>query len=135
MHEDRTGKTFPDRQPYGVISIMEDKTGKLWFGTRGKTFVYDGKTFTVSTNKGKPFINVATIINDKKGNIWLNGSGLWRYDGSTLTNFTQHSVLCVYEDRNGNIWTSSGNHPSDQNWVLTRYDAKSLDNETPTVAV
>jgi ligand-binding sensor domain-containing protein len=135
MHEDRTGKTFPGRPPYGVNSIIEDKTGKFWFGTKGNTFVYDGRTFTAFTNKGKPFINVATIIKDKKGNLWLNGSGLWRYDGSTLTNVTQHSALCVYEDRNGNIWTSSVNDPSDQDWVLTRYDAKSLDNETPTVTV
>ncbi len=135
MNEDRTGKSFPDiRPPNGVNSIFEDKTGKFWFGTRGNTFVYDGKTFTVFTNKGKPFINVWTIIEDKKGNIWLGGNdGLWRYDGNTFTNFTQNSVLYVYEDRNGNIWTSSINHPSDQNWALTRYEARSLDNETPTV--
>jgi ligand-binding sensor domain-containing protein len=140
MNEDRTGKTFPDRPPYEVTSIIEDKTGKFWFATRGKAFVYDarlndevgqGKTFTVFTNKGKPFTNVGTIIEDKKGNIWLGGYGLWRYDGSTFTNFTQNSVLYVYEDRNGNIWTSSVSHPSDQNWVLSRYEAKSLDTRSP----
>ena len=134
MTEDKTGRTFPDiRPPKSVNSIIEDKTGKLWFGTRDNAFVYDGKTFTVFTNKGKPFTNVGTIIEDKKGNIWLNGNGLWRYDGSTFTNFTQNSVLFVYEDRNGNIWTSSVSHPSDQNWVLSRYEAQSLDNKEPTV--
>jgi len=51
--------------------FLEDKTGKLWFGTGGEACFYDGKTFTVLTHKGKPFRNVRTIIEDKKGNIWL----------------------------------------------------------------
>ena len=130
MNEDRTVKSFPERQPYGVNSIVEDRTGKFWFATNGNTFIYDGKTFTVFTNKGKPFKGVGNIIEDKNGNIWLGGT---RYDGSTFTNFTQRSVLYVYEDRNGNIWTSSVRSPSDQNWVLSRYEAKSLGNKEPTV--
>ena len=144
MSEDRTGKTFPNllRPPNEVTSIIEDKTGKFWFGTRGNTFVYDGKTFTVFTHNDKPFNNVRSIIEDKKGNIWLGGTdGLWRYDGSTFTNFTQNSVGYIYEDKNENIWTSSvrsinsspANHASYQNWVLSRYEAKSLSNEEPTV--
>ena len=134
MTEDRTGKSFPDmRPPNEVNSIIEDKTGKFWFGTRGNTFVYDGKTFTVFTNKDKPFTNVRTIIEDKKGNIWLGGNdGLWRYDGSTFT-IMQNFGGFIYEDRNGNIWTSSANHLSDQNSVLSRYEAKSLYNKKPTV--
>jgi len=50
-----------------VNSIIEDKTGKLWFGTR--------------------------VIKDKKGNIWTNSqranNGGWvlsRYDEKSLTN-------------------------------------------------
>ncbi len=31
------------------------------------------------------------------------------------------------------IWTSSRSRPSDQNWVLSCYEAKSLDNNKPTV--
>lgn len=130
MNEDQTGKIFLDRPPFEVTSIIEDKTGKFWFGTRGNTFVYDGKTFSVFTNNGKPFTGVGTIIEDKNGNIWLGGI---RYDGSTFINFTRNSVLYVYEDRNGNIWTSSANQSSDQNSVLSRYDAKSLDNKKPLV--
>jgi ligand-binding sensor domain-containing protein len=129
MDEDRTGKSFSERQPYGVNSIIEDRTGKFWFATNVNTFIYDGKTFSVFANKGKPFKNVGNIIEDKKGNIWLGGT---RYDGSTFTNFTSSSVLYVYEDRNGNIWTSSS-RPNEQNWVLSRYEAKSLDNKEPTV--
>jgi ligand-binding sensor domain-containing protein len=129
-----------------VNAIIEDKTGKFWFGTRGNTFVYDGKTFTTITNKdGKPFTNVRSIIEDKKGNIWLGGNdGLWRYDGSTFTNFTQKFVGYIYEDKKGNIWTSSvssndlnrvlsGYNANTAAWALSRYDEKSLSNKKPTV--
>lgn len=131
--EDRTGKTVPDftRPPNEVTSIIEDKTGKLWFATRGKTFVYDGITFATLAHGGNPFTNVRSIIEDQKGNIWLGGNdGLWRYDGSTFTIFTQNFVGYIIEDRKGNIWTSShGTH----GWVLTRYDEKSLSHKKPTV--
>lgn len=136
MNEDRAGKTFQDRPPYEVNSIIEDKTGKFWLGTRGNTFIYDGKTFTVFRNKaGKPFTNVRSIVEDRKGNIWLGGpDGLWLYDGSTFSQFTQRFVGYIYEDKKGNIWTSSeANHASDQNWVLSRYEAKSLSNKNPAV--
>src|SRR6478736_3661902 len=60
VFEDRTGRSLPDvRPPNEVNSIIEDKTGKLWFATRGNTFVYDKNIFTVfKTNEGKPFTNV-----------------------------------------------------------------------------
>lgn len=131
MTEDNTGKTFPNftRPPNEVTSIIEDKTGKLWFGTRGNTFVYDGKTFTVFTNNGKPFTNVRSIIEDKEGNIWLGGNdGLWRYDGTTFTSFTTNFVGYIYEDKKGNIWTGSeGATP--RNWLLSRYNENTLSNE------
>jgi len=42
-----------------MTTILEDKTGKFWFGTRGYLSVYDGKTFTTLTNEdGKGFKNV-----------------------------------------------------------------------------
>ena len=135
MIENRTGKTFPDftRPPNEVNSIIEDKTGKFWFSTRGNTFIYDGKRFTVFTHNGNPFSNVRTITEDKKGNIWLGGpDGLWRYDGSTFTNFTQKFVGYIIEDKKGNIWTSSESD-NGQGWALSRYDEKSLSNKKPTV--
>jgi ligand-binding sensor domain-containing protein len=135
MAEDRTGKTFPDftRPPNGVTAVIEDKKRNFWFCTTGHTFVYDGKVFTVVIHDGKPFTNVRTIIEDKKGNIWLGGNdGLWRYDGNTFANVTPNFVGYIYEDKNGNIWTSSTRDIGEQ-WVLSRYDEKSLNNAQPTV--
>jgi ligand-binding sensor domain-containing protein len=122
--------------------VLEDRKGNLWFaskdsgvywfGTTVNTFIYDGKTFSLFTDNGKPFKNVFNIIEDRKGNIWLGGT---RYDGNTFTNLTNSSILCLYEDRNGNIWTTSSISPSEKNWVLSRYEGNSIDNQEPTVTI
>lgn len=138
MIEDFTGKTFQNRRPYEVNAILEDKKGKLWFATRGNTFVYDArkmdgeaKIFSVFTFDNKPFKNVRSIIEDKKGNIWLGGNdGLWRYNGSDFTNFTKTFVGYIYEDKKGNILTSSGGVSGGNDWRLSRYNEKSLSNKT-----
>jgi len=117
-----------------VNSITEDKTGKLWFGTRGHATIYNGKTFTTVTNyAGKPFTNVRSIIKDKSGNIWLGGTdGLWRFDGNTFTNLTNKFVGCIIEDKKGNIWTSS-EAAVGKGWALSRYNKKSLTDKNPVV--
>jgi ligand-binding sensor domain-containing protein len=127
-----TTKELPADDQSDVNSIIEDKTGKFWFGTRGDARVFDGKTFTVLVHDGQTFTNVRTIIEDRKGNIWLAGQdGLWRFDGSTFTNFTDDFVGYVYEDRKGNIWTSSQSSYTGK-WGISRYDEKSLSYKKPT---
>jgi ligand-binding sensor domain-containing protein len=136
-----------------INSIVEDKTGKFWFGTGGNAYIYNGKTFTILTHDGKPFTNVRSIIKDKKGTIWLGGNdGLWRCNRSTFTNFSQNFVGYIYEDKEGNIWTSSQENQYDingsratipltfgadfrGNWALFRYDGRSLYNKKPTVTL
>lgn len=126
-----------------VNAVIQDKTGKFWFGTRGNATVQDaplnnkvgqGKTFSTVTRKdGKPFTNVRSIIKDKKGNIWLGGAdGLWRYDGSTFTNLTQKFVGYIMEDKKGNIWTSSES-AANKDWAISRYDVKTLYDKNPAV--
>jgi ligand-binding sensor domain-containing protein/polyisoprenoid-binding protein YceI len=120
-----------------ITTIIEDKTGKLWVGTRGDAFVYDGKTFTPLIHKGKTFTNVWSIIEDRKGNIWLGDvtHGLWRYDGNTFTNVSERGTFAIIEDKQGNIWTTGPvNSAHVAVWALSRYDAKSLYSNKPTVA-
>ncbi len=124
--------------PYdnAVNSIVQDKTGKFWFGTRGNTFTFDGKKSTAVTYKGEPFLNVRKIIADTKGNIWLASAedGLWRYDGNTFTNISQQPTGYVYEDKKGNIWTSSQPpYNGSEKWALSRFDGQTLSHEKPTV--
>src|SRR5579863_667023 len=98
-------KEGPPNNDNDVNVIIEDKTEKFWFGTRGNVYIYDArlpdgqkKAFTVFTHDGKPFTNVRSIMEDKKGNIWLGGNdGLWRYSGSTFTNYTQKPVGYIIE--------------------------------------
>jgi ligand-binding sensor domain-containing protein len=126
--------TTKDGLPYNDINtIMEDKTGKLWFATRDEPCFYDRKTFTVLKNKdGKEFKNVWSIIEDKKGNIWFgDNDGLWRYDGRTFTKVSQRAAYAIIEDKNGNIWTTEAVNL--KVWALSRYDAKSLYKKMPTV--
>lgn len=133
MIEDKTGKSFPHitSGSNGVSPIIEDKTGKFWFGTNGHTFIYDERTFAVlRDNEGKAINNVWSIIEDKKGNIWLGGDGLWRYDGSTFTNFSENNIRYLCEDKRGNIW---GSGSVNGKWALYRFDEKALPNKKPTV--
>ncbi len=124
--------------------IIEDKTGKLWVGTRGDAFVYDGKKFTTLTQNGEPFLAVWGIMEDRKGNIWLSGfngfkggrlpGGLWRYDGSTFTKVSERGAYAIIEDKQGNIWTTGPVNPANSTvQALSRYDAKSLYSDKPTV--
>lgn len=135
------GKTFtnytkkegmPDND---VNSIIEDQAGMLWIGARGEAFTYDGTTFTrITRDDGSPFINVRCILKDKNDNIWLGGNdGLWRFGNNSFTNIATNFFGYIYEDRDGNIWTSSESSDNRHAWVLSKFPAASLDSEKPTV--
>ena len=148
--------TTKDGVPNNRIgSILEDKTGKLWFVSGGELCFYDGKTFTVPSffrNKDGKGFNVWSIIEDKKGNILFGaflvkekkrisphgvisygGIGLWRYDGSTITQVSQTGARAVLEDKKGNIWTVGNLEINGKDWALSRFDEKFLYNKKPPV--
>lgn len=67
-----------------------------------------------SVDDGLPFINVSTLFQDSKGNLWSGGyGGLSKFDGIVFTNFTpkngliNHSVTCISEDNKGNLWVGT----------------------------
>jgi hypothetical protein len=52
---------------------------------------------------------VRTLIQDRKGNIWMaSWEGIFRYDGKSFTNITNKvssaRFFSLLEDRNGNFW-------------------------------
>lgn len=64
-----------------------------------------------SVEDGLPFINVSTIFQDSKGNLWSGGyGGLSKFDGISFTNFApkdgllNHFVTTICEDNQGNLW-------------------------------
>jgi ligand-binding sensor domain-containing protein/serine phosphatase RsbU (regulator of sigma subunit) len=97
-----------------VWSILEDKSGNIWFGTYGGgVSKYDGESFTHYTEKeGLSSNRIQTIVEDKSGNIWFgtNGGGVSKYDGETFTHYTEkeglsnNNVWSILEDKSGNLW-------------------------------
>ena len=115
-----------------VLGLFEDKNGNLWFGNNGYgLFQYDGKSLTNFTKeKGlsnddflktlkvsdKPVQNnltrIYSINEDNNGNLWIGtiDSGVWRYDGTNLTNYTtsdgltSNAVNVIYKDKKGELW-------------------------------
>lgn len=129
------GKTFSwlngkDLDGPAVRSIFQDKSGNLWFGNNGGgLFRYDGKTLANITEerglgnpeflKGRQPIDktgtlarVWAINEDPEGNLWIGtiDSGLWKYDGAHLTNYTTkdglpgNAVWVIYKDQKGALW-------------------------------
>ncbi len=114
----------------GIFAIYEDKKGNIWFGTDKGVSRFDGKTFTdipismVNTNYIDHFTNqpattvfVNSILEDKNGKFWFGAeNGVYCYDGKTFTRFIDNPtivnpnkfdpklVLCMIEDKKGNIW-------------------------------
>lgn len=115
-----------------VWSMLQDRTGKIWFGTGDGVYWYDGKSFTrflqndsVINKEGLQLKMVDCMLEDKNGNIWFGSGmppgeeGLCRYDGKAITRFKPGGdgwIRYLLQDKNGTIW-SGGRHEG-----VWRYD-------------
>lgn len=130
-----------------INSILEDQSGNIWIASRGALSIYDGTTFTVLQQDESPtiptstnayagaYFNVRRLIEDSKGNIWFGGKdGLWRYGISGYTQFSKDFHGYIFEDSEGNIWTTSDAAFGAGEWRISRYAADDLngDEATPT---
>jgi ligand-binding sensor domain-containing protein/signal transduction histidine kinase/CheY-like chemotaxis protein/AraC-like DNA-binding protein len=106
-----------------VLSITQDATGFLWFGTRMGVNRYDGsrfKTYLFNEKDSTSLFNnnVISLFTDSKKNLWVGSSnGLCRYNEQqdaferiNLTGTRNLNINSITEDRNGMIWvgTSDG---------------------------
>ena len=105
-----------------IHTIIEDKNGNIWFGTKGGgvcRFAPSGLNgdgqFTISnytTEHGLADDDIRSITIDKSGDLWFgtNGEGLSRYDGSSYTSFNKshglpsNTIWGIMEDRKKNLW-------------------------------
>jgi signal transduction histidine kinase/ligand-binding sensor domain-containing protein/DNA-binding response OmpR family regulator len=87
-----------------VTSIIQDKNGFIWFGTRGGLQRFDGYEMKLLKNdfqKGSSLLSqsIEVLQNGKQNNIWIGtkSGGLSGYDLKTgkITNYTNHHPATV----------------------------------------
>ncbi|MCE6987627.1 hybrid sensor histidine kinase/response regulator [Dyadobacter sp. CY323] len=110
-----------------VSSIVMDRRGFMWFGTRDGLNRYDGYNFTVYRNDPQNPHSIAhsvinTLFEDRKGRLWIGteDGGLSLYDRQKdrFTNFqhdkqnpssiSDNKIMSIAEDGNGNLWIATG---------------------------
>ncbi|WP_158277541.1 two-component regulator propeller domain-containing protein [Opitutus sp. ER46] len=136
------------RGDYRVTAISRGRNGMIWFGTYPAVFGYDGRNFTILDGRTlglaaeeEPF-HVRSVFEDSRGVLWIgnNGLGVLRYDGRSLSNFTQQQgldlkhkgaseslsrVFSIAEDAAGHLWFGT------RDSGVWRYDGERLTHFTP----
>jgi ligand-binding sensor domain-containing protein len=104
-----------------IWSMLPTRDGTWWFGTYEGAVHFDGNNFTTlpipaADLSDHPYYEdpkrINAIAQDKAGDIWFasNGGGVFRYNGSTLTNFSEKDGLCnnfvqaMLVDHNDKLW-------------------------------
>ena len=119
----------------GVGSMIQDRSGTIWFGTDSGLYCYNGKTFArfldnqgIINNSDLTLKNVQCMLEDKKGNLWFGSGwsameGIVRYDGKNLEHFkprNQGWIRNMIEEQNGGILFVTRSND------VCRYDGKSF---------
>ncbi|MCP4147576.1 MAG: hypothetical protein GY757_07485 [bacterium] len=146
-----------------VFSIVQDRNGFMWFGTRNGLNRYDGyilKTYlnepldtgTLSSN------NFGKIYEDRAGNMWFGTLGVldkfdpkgetckhYRHDPRNPNSLSSSWIEFIHEDKKGKLWlgTSGGGlfkfDPEKEHFTAYRYDpanpAGLIDNSVKAIAV
>lgn len=115
-----------------VRSVLEDQQGRLWIGNNGIGTLLHQANSTINFSEQMGLIHPAStrmgdlspagtlehvfvIAEDHLGNIWFSDrdTGLWRYDGNTMTIFSEKHgfpkqfILSIYQDDHDLLWFGS----------------------------
>ncbi|MCX6264624.1 MAG: hypothetical protein NTZ47_08800 [Bacteroidetes bacterium] len=109
-----------------IWSMLQDKSGKIWFGTGDGVYYYNGKSFTrflendaVINKENLKLTLIDNMLQDKIGNIWFASGlppgeeGVCLYDGKSIKSFKPNGdkwIRYIREDKNGNLWFGGRNH-------------------------
>lgn len=107
-----------------VNTILQDREGFMWLGTKDGLNLYDGQEFRVFRKENSSLGNniVTALCEDREGCIWVGtDAGVYIYQPlresflrldelaeSLDVNITR-SVTCITADLQGNIWISADN--------------------------
>ncbi len=102
-----------------VWSMLQDKSGKIWFGTGDGVYYFDGKGFSrllandAVINKDSLQLKlVSSMLEDDHGNIWFASGmppgyeGFCRYDGKMIESLKPKNegwIRKVIKSRSGNL--------------------------------
>lgn len=82
-----------------VMALMEDRDGFLWGGSGDSVFRLGSSGFQVfAANQGLGCRDISVMLQDRRGSIWVAGSGLSELRGSLITNYGADQGLMV-DDR------------------------------------
>jgi ligand-binding sensor domain-containing protein len=105
-----------------VWSIMQVKSGSIWFGTTNGLYCYDGSKFTrllddvrVINTENLRLKKIQCMLQDRSGVIWLGSGlgeteGLVRFDGKSITTVKPKIdgwIRHILQDKSGAIWLST----------------------------
>jgi ligand-binding sensor domain-containing protein len=96
-----------------VSSILQDRSGAMWFGSYTGVTRYDGvswRTYTSADGLAGPAVNA--MLEDRSGALWFGTyyGSVTRYDGVSWRTFTTTDGLAdthlhaILEDRSGALW-------------------------------
>src|SRR4029453_5276937 len=80
----------------GVLALYGDGDGRIWAGTDGLLFRYDGRIWTsFPAASGAPAATVRAFARTRDGALWMgtNGGGLARYLDGTFTRVSKADGL------------------------------------------
>ncbi len=119
--------SIPDGLSFSLVtSILQDRRGFLWIGTRYGLNRYDGYQFQVTTfDAGEDPLNdnyIRDLYEDRRGNLWISTySDLVRRDGETgeFTHYKSEAtdarslgpgpIMSISEDQQGSLWVGTVN--------------------------
>lgn len=145
----------PNKNPYylnshRVYSMMQARSGRIWFLTIDGIYVYDGKSLPTGQAGFNHFLlskdangfltsndQAEQILEDKDGNIWFGArtnKGVYKYDGKSVVNIKLEELSVYRPDsvRVGHSWGWPQVQDKDGNiWFSNwggayRYDGKSF---------
>lgn len=138
------GTTIPQSGIISIWSMIQDKSGIIWFGTSQDLYCYDGKTFSRFLDK-KNIANdqqlklkwIQCFLEDRNGDMWMGSGpiaeeGVIKYDGKSIIGSKPNKdgwIRYIVEDNNGTIYFSGR-----QNGVFT-YDGNKFKNFTKKVNI
>jgi ligand-binding sensor domain-containing protein len=127
-----------------VFAMLQDKSGRIWFGTTDGVFCYNGKTCSrflddvmIINNQNLQLTWIQCFMEDSRGTIWMGSGpfameGVIRFDGIAITSVKPNGdgwIRNILKDKHENIWFGGRAHGN------FMYDGKNFKNFTEKVGI